>query len=109
MRFATFSLSGDSTPHVGVVRGDVVIDVKTPSLLELIRSGPETWRHVVTDIRGGHSLSNVHLHAPIPRPGKNIVCLGLNYTSHVLETSRPLQRPAANPDVPIFLPRHQRR
>jgi 2-keto-4-pentenoate hydratase/2-oxohepta-3-ene-1,7-dioic acid hydratase in catechol pathway len=105
MRLATFSLSGDSTPRVGLVRGDVVVDLKMPTLLELIRSGPETWRQTAADTDGEdsrHSLQGVRLHAPIPRPRKNIVCLGLNYMSHVLETSRPLQRQAKHPDVPIF-------
>src|SRR5580692_8605205 len=108
MRFATFSLPDDSTPRVGVVRGDAVVEVKTPTLLELIRSGAESWRNTLADIAGGHSqhsqysLQGVRICAPIPRPLKNIVCLGLNYMSHVLETSRPLQRQAKIPDVPIF-------
>src|SRR6266851_177136 len=108
MRLATFSLSGDATPRVGLVRGDVVVDLKMPTLLELIRSGPETWRQTAADTDGEdsqhsrHSLQGVRMHAPIPRPRKNIVCLGLNYMSHVLETSRPLPRQAKNPDVPIF-------
>jgi 2-keto-4-pentenoate hydratase/2-oxohepta-3-ene-1,7-dioic acid hydratase in catechol pathway len=102
MRFATFSLAGDSTARVGLVRGDVVVDLKRPTLVELIRSGPAAWRDASADTSNGHALRDVRLHAPIPRPRKNIVCLGLNYMSHVLETSRPLQRTAKNPDVPIF-------
>jgi 2-keto-4-pentenoate hydratase/2-oxohepta-3-ene-1,7-dioic acid hydratase in catechol pathway len=102
MRFATFSLSGDPTARVGLVRGDVVVDLKRPTLVELIRSGPEAWRDASADTSNGHSLRDVRLHAPIPRPRKNIVCLGLNYMSHVRETARPLQRTAKNPDVPIF-------
>src|SRR5258708_39364191 len=99
MRFATFSTSDDSAPRVGIVRDDVIVDVGAPSLLELIRSGPEAWSRAAA---GRYELARVHLHAPIPRPAKNIVCLGLNYMSHVLETSRPLQRQAKNPEVPIF-------
>ncbi len=40
--------------------------------------------------------------APIPRPRKNIVCLGLNYADHVAEgnKSRSLTRPL--PEHPIF-------
>jgi len=39
----------------------------------------------------------VELAAPIPRPRKNIVCLGLNYADHVAEGSR-----FSLPEVPVF-------
>ena len=38
----------------------------------------------------------VQLSAPIPRPKKNIVCLGLNYAEHANETKHDL------PKLPIF-------
>jgi acylpyruvate hydrolase len=40
-------------------------------------------------------LSEVNLRPPVPRPGK-IICLGLNYRSHVTETRREL------PDYPVM-------
>ena len=49
----------------------------------------------------GHSPTDLRWHAPIPRPLKNIVCLGLNYASHVRETTK-LDKPMKVPEVPVF-------
>jgi 2-keto-4-pentenoate hydratase/2-oxohepta-3-ene-1,7-dioic acid hydratase in catechol pathway len=49
-----------------------------------------------------HDGAEVHWHAPIPRPTKNILCLGLNYFSHVVETAKPLDKAPKRPEVPIF-------
>jgi 2-keto-4-pentenoate hydratase/2-oxohepta-3-ene-1,7-dioic acid hydratase in catechol pathway len=43
-----------------------------------------------------HKAEEVELDAPIPRPRKNIVCLGLNYLDHVEEGG------AKPPEVPVF-------
>lgn len=32
-----------------------------------------------------YSLSEVKLHAPIPKPSKNIICIGKNYRDHAIE------------------------
>jgi 2-keto-4-pentenoate hydratase/2-oxohepta-3-ene-1,7-dioic acid hydratase in catechol pathway len=101
MKYVTFSLPGESTARLGLVRDDMVTEMSAPSLLDLIRFGPERW-HQRGEASGAARLSEVRLQAPIPRPLKNIVCLGLNYMSHVRETSQVLQRQAKNPDVPIF-------
>lgn len=48
-------------------------------------------------------LCQVKLAAPIPRPRKNIVCLGLNYPEHVAEGSRARgEPPRPLPEVPVF-------
>jgi 2-keto-4-pentenoate hydratase/2-oxohepta-3-ene-1,7-dioic acid hydratase in catechol pathway len=49
-----------------------------------------------------YDVDNIEFMAPIPRPRKNIVCLGLNYADHVAEgnKSRDLTRPL--PEHPIF-------
>jgi 2-keto-4-pentenoate hydratase/2-oxohepta-3-ene-1,7-dioic acid hydratase in catechol pathway len=124
MKYVTFSLGGDPAPRIGVLDGDEVVDIKArvgrawpgrfpETLLELIQAGPDTWRRMASLIGvelsrtpasadGRHTLEETRWHAPIPRPRKNIVCLGLNYMSHVLETSAPLNREAKTPNVPIF-------
>jgi 2-keto-4-pentenoate hydratase/2-oxohepta-3-ene-1,7-dioic acid hydratase in catechol pathway len=51
---------------------------------------------------GGFRLQEVRCHAPIPRPRKNILCLGLNYASHAQESSRARERPFKIPEVPVF-------
>jgi len=47
-------------------------------------------------------LSAVTLLAPIPRPRKNIVCLGMNYAAHALESARARGNPEVLPRYPVF-------
>jgi 2-keto-4-pentenoate hydratase/2-oxohepta-3-ene-1,7-dioic acid hydratase in catechol pathway len=113
-----FSTADDPTARLGVVHNDTIADVqKLPAgsppvprtVLELIQSGPDAWRRTAERISAqlsekpfaGHSATDVRWHAPIPRPLKNIVCLGLNYASHVRETTT-LDKPMKVPDIPVF-------
>ena len=118
MRYVTFSLTSDSTERLGVLRGDAVVDVKNAldkhwpgtcpdSVLALIHAGPEAWRRMADLLHhapagNSHSMGQVRLHAPIPRPSKNVFCLGLNYASHVQESSRARERQVKIPEVPVF-------
>jgi 2-keto-4-pentenoate hydratase/2-oxohepta-3-ene-1,7-dioic acid hydratase in catechol pathway len=47
-------------------------------------------------------LSAVQLLAPIPRPRKNVFCLGLNYADHAAESSKFIKREPKLPQYPIF-------
>jgi 2-keto-4-pentenoate hydratase/2-oxohepta-3-ene-1,7-dioic acid hydratase in catechol pathway len=119
MRYVTFSLPDDPSERLGAVRGDRVIEVKrvisddgpTPgpgTLVALIESGPDVWRRIAAALNrvpaeaSGHALAAIRCHAPMPRPRKNIFCLGLNYVSHAKESSRARERPFKIPDAPIF-------
>jgi 2-keto-4-pentenoate hydratase/2-oxohepta-3-ene-1,7-dioic acid hydratase in catechol pathway len=119
MRYVTFSLPTDRTERLGIVRGDRVFDAarlaasqssgsNPPTLLELIQAGPDAWRRMSALLGqsgnqdGGVRLQEVRCHAPIPRPRKNILCLGLNYASHAQESSRARDRPFKIPEVPVF-------
>lgn len=46
-------------------------------------------------------LADVTLLAPIPRPRKNIMCLGLNYLEHAQETANQIGRTGKAPQYPI--------
>jgi 2-keto-4-pentenoate hydratase/2-oxohepta-3-ene-1,7-dioic acid hydratase in catechol pathway len=88
--------------------------LRPASMLELIDGGPELWarareawdygRALVdrldpADLRQrgiGRALPRTRLAAPIPRPRKNIFCMGRNYAEHAAE------RGAAPPDRPVF-------
>ncbi len=121
MRYATFSLQDDPTFRLGAVRGNEVVDVTTAvagdwtgpaptSLLALIEAGPVAWRRASTLVDRAFAspttpplrLEQVTLHAPIPRPRKNVFCLGLNYASHAQESSRARERQFKIPEVPVF-------
>jgi 2-keto-4-pentenoate hydratase/2-oxohepta-3-ene-1,7-dioic acid hydratase in catechol pathway len=47
-------------------------------------------------------LEHVDLLAPIPRPRKNIVCLGMNYAAHAIEGARARGKPEKLPTHPVF-------
>jgi 2-keto-4-pentenoate hydratase/2-oxohepta-3-ene-1,7-dioic acid hydratase in catechol pathway len=107
MRYATFSLPSDPALRWGAVRGDRIVEITSaPSLLGLIRQGPDAWRRaadlVAASEGAGHPLSDIRWHSPIPRPLKNIFCLGLNYAAHALESARARGREPQLPAVPVF-------
>jgi 2-keto-4-pentenoate hydratase/2-oxohepta-3-ene-1,7-dioic acid hydratase in catechol pathway len=47
-------------------------------------------------------LADVRLRAPIPRPAKNVFCVGLNYRSHIEANARALGIRAEVGEVPVF-------
>jgi len=57
-----------------------------------------------TDAATAHShlASTVRWHAPIPRPTKNVFCLGLNYAAHAKESSQARGRETKIPTVPVI-------
>ena len=121
MRYLTFSLPGDPTGRLGALRGDRVVDVKQAvgdawtgpvpdSLLAMIHAGPDGWQRMASLLEpalaatgvDAHRLQDVICHAPIPRPPKNIFCLGQNYKSHIQEAARARDREFKLPEVPVF-------
>jgi 2-keto-4-pentenoate hydratase/2-oxohepta-3-ene-1,7-dioic acid hydratase in catechol pathway len=50
----------------------------------------------------GYELSEVEIMAPIQRPRKNIIGIGLNYTEHVAESARTLDTTGKLPQKPII-------
>src|SRR5579871_834086 len=117
MRLVTFEAGGG--PRVGAVVDSVVLDLVRsaeadhgPSLpatlLGLIQAGPGAWsraREVVATAspasREARPLGEVRLLAPIPRPTKNVFCLGVNYAAHLEESNRAANRDLS-PTVPVF-------
>jgi 2-keto-4-pentenoate hydratase/2-oxohepta-3-ene-1,7-dioic acid hydratase in catechol pathway len=76
------------------------------SLLELIQQGPDGWRRAA-DIATqpsavSYPLAEIRWHSPIPRPNKNIFCLGLNYAAHALESAKARGRSPELPKAPVF-------
>ena len=110
MKYLTFSTTNDPRARVGVLHDGRVVEVKhTGSLLDLIRAGRDVWTRTAEAIRadlatgapGSHAPDAVRWHAPIPRPRKNVFCLGLNYLSHIQETTAKGRQPVTL-DVPVF-------
>lgn len=122
MRYVTFSFLNDSTPRLGVIRGDQMLDLQTlignhwresfpASMQEFIEAGPAVWRRMAELVeQHRHNLTDEavvspqqsRLHSPIPRPRKNVVCLGLNYVAHMQESAKARGRQVKIPEVPVF-------
>ena len=95
MRICTFEQRG--APSAGVVAADDTI-VSTVDLvggatdeddvLDLLLSGEEFWAELRSAARGardGLPLQSAKLLAPIPRPPRNVFCVGWNYSEHFEE------------------------
>jgi len=95
MRLLTYERGG--APRAGLLLGERIFDLAEASsgdlpldLLEFIDAGPpalERARQLGDDART-HSLplAGTRLLAPIPKPRRNIVCVGLNYAEHAAES-----------------------
>lgn len=97
MRFVTFLYEQEQ--KVGVLTEDCtkVIDLRKinkkfpTTLLECIQLGDPFVAEVETIVKENqfepytYSLQDVTLLAPIPRPQKNIFCVGKNYAAHAIE------------------------
>jgi 2-keto-4-pentenoate hydratase/2-oxohepta-3-ene-1,7-dioic acid hydratase in catechol pathway len=75
---------------------DRITEAHEESLLEVIRRGSPG------DVGTSYALANVLLHAPIPRPAKNVFCVGRNYMAHIKEGAAAYNREAKLPEVPVF-------
>jgi len=73
-----------------------------------VLAGPEAWTAVALEVESagasapGHALTDIEWHAPIPRPRKNIMCLGMNYSAHIKETAAMRGKDAKIPEVPVI-------
>lgn len=116
MRYLTFSLPADRTQRVGVLDpstvlgagGDRVVEIaEYPNLLALIQAGPDAWRRAAAlakhaDGTRTFNTRDIRWHAPIPRPAKNVFCLGRNYAEHVREATKARGQDFKLPTHPIF-------
>src|SRR5262245_36436244 len=117
MKYVMFSLGFDPAPRLGLFRGDAIVDLRTASpriwpdapttLVDLIQRGPDAWKRMAeigSDATAAHShlASSVTWHAPIPRPTKNVFCLGLNYVAHAKESAQARGREMKSPTAPVF-------
>lgn len=116
MRLATFR--DEAGTRIGVVRGQRIVDLARAALLAgeepppelrdmqaLIEGGATALRRVHALVDGtpaeaGLPLDGVELLAPIPRPRKNVFCLGRNYAEHAAESARAVGQEVKLPSYP---------
>ncbi len=115
MRICTFEQRG--VPAAGVVAADDTV-ISTVDLLggatdeddvlDLLLSGDvllAELRGAARKARGGVPLRSAKLHAPIPRPPRNVFCIGWNYSEHFEEgkQARGESGPPLTPqEIPAF-------
>jgi 2-keto-4-pentenoate hydratase/2-oxohepta-3-ene-1,7-dioic acid hydratase in catechol pathway len=119
MKFVTFARGAASTGSVGVWLEDRgVLDLKlaaelagvslnASSMIALIAGGEPALKaaRALADRppEGAvYPAAEVRLLAPIPRPAKNVFCVGRNYMEHVKEGDRMFDRKSELPSVPNF-------
>jgi len=73
------------------------------SLIAAGRSGLAALRRLATATRGaGSALSALRVLAPIPRPRKNVFCVGWNYLEHFAEGAKARPQVQEMPQHPTF-------
>jgi 2-keto-4-pentenoate hydratase/2-oxohepta-3-ene-1,7-dioic acid hydratase in catechol pathway len=105
MKLVTY-LSG-SQASIGAVdeRGVVDLSAIAPDMLSLIAAGPvglDRARALLASASAPIPLGAVTLLAPIPRPRRNIMCLGLNYAEHARESAEARGREYRQHAHPVF-------
>jgi 2-keto-4-pentenoate hydratase/2-oxohepta-3-ene-1,7-dioic acid hydratase in catechol pathway len=117
LKLVTYSPAAGGTPRPGLVLdGERIVDIPahaaaTPgvdfsTLLGIIRGG--TAARAALDALAARppaatvAMTEVKLHAPIPRPAKNVFCVGWNYLEHFQEGARKLQDDRELPQWPVF-------
>jgi 2-keto-4-pentenoate hydratase/2-oxohepta-3-ene-1,7-dioic acid hydratase in catechol pathway len=111
MRLVTFR--GPRGPRLGAVVGDRVVDLAEASggavpsdMLGLIEGGKAALdaarAAAERGASGGVPLAEATLLAPIPRPRRNVFCLGMNYRDHAIEIARSAGQEPKMPEHPVF-------
>jgi 2-keto-4-pentenoate hydratase/2-oxohepta-3-ene-1,7-dioic acid hydratase in catechol pathway len=113
MRLVTFSDAKGMRIGVHDAASNTIVDLAATtrlpkdmtSFIALGKNGLKRARAAVKSGDGRLAFSNVKLHAPIPRPAKNILCVGKNYFDHAREFHASGVDASAGkdaiPDVPI--------
>jgi len=120
MKLLTY-LTSDNEPRAAFVHNNKAVDLEDfgeltnfplpDNLLELIDMGIEVIDEIhslIEDVSENdlneisYDLNDIQITAPIPKPRKNIIGIGLNYTEHVAESARTLDTTGKLPQKPII-------
>ncbi|MEP1209785.1 MAG: fumarylacetoacetate hydrolase family protein [Rhizobiaceae bacterium] len=77
-----------------IVSGGDAMSEACNTVLSAVRSGAQPFE--------GVNIADVTLVAPIPKPLKNVFCVGSNYRAHVTEASRAQAKEDKTPKLPVF-------
>ncbi|MFY7988069.1 MAG: fumarylacetoacetate hydrolase family protein [Flavobacterium sp.] len=120
MKLLTYKTQ-DTEPRLGFIHNNQVIDMEDfgeisnfplpndmlelidmgfeiiPEITEMIAETPENFFEEIA-----YEMNEVTILAPIEKPRKNIIGIGLNYTEHVTESARTLDTTGKLPTKPII-------
>jgi 2-keto-4-pentenoate hydratase/2-oxohepta-3-ene-1,7-dioic acid hydratase in catechol pathway len=129
MKLTSFSTAAIPKVRIGIVQDNEIIDVDLAAralniipheqMLDLLdhygqgmrelnaildKAGDRPFSEVktFTEIGAVHNLSDIQLAAPIPRPRKNLMCLGWNYADHAKETALIRGQDTKAPEYPVI-------
>jgi 2-keto-4-pentenoate hydratase/2-oxohepta-3-ene-1,7-dioic acid hydratase in catechol pathway len=121
MKLLTYKTQDSDEQRLGFIHNNQVIDMEDfgeisnfplpATMLELIDMGyelVEELNDMVADTEPAffeeiaYSMDEITFCAPIPKPRKNIIGIGLNYTEHVAESARTLDTTGKLPQKPII-------
>jgi len=120
MKLLTYKTNSDDQ-KLGILQNDTIIDVELlghktnetfpKSMLELIDAGMEEVSRISDILAKANEnviaavsvpIAEITILAPIPKPRKNIIGIGLNYTEHVAESARTLDTSNELPQKPVI-------
>ena len=120
MKLLTYKTQ-DTEPRLGFIHNNQVIDMEDfgeisnfplpNAMLDLIDMGFEIIAEITEIISEtpenffeeiSYDMDEVTILAPIEKPRKNIIGIGLNYTEHVAESARTLDTTGKLPQKPII-------
>ena len=120
MKLLTYKTK-DTEPRLGFLHNNLIIDMEDfgeisnfplpIDMLDLIDLGFEIIEEITEMMKEtreidfeqiGYTFDEVEILAPIQRPRKNIIGIGLNYTEHVAESARTLDTTGKLPQKPII-------
>ncbi len=115
MKLVTYSTLPSGRPRPGILLdGERIIDIQaalgegsdTATLLGIVAAGSSGLERLQALAAKSPSttvaVADVKLHAPIPRPAKNVFCVGWNYLEHFEEGAKKLQDHRELPKHPVF-------
>jgi len=96
----------DGPPRIGAVQEEQIIDLTSlaATMLELIAMGADGLERAAAHTAAAETavpLTTARLLPPIPRPPRNVMCLGLNYAEHAQESYGALGQEVKLPAMPI--------
>ena len=120
MKLLTYK-TADTEPRLGFIHNNQVIDMEDfgeisnfplpNDMLDLIDLGFEIIQEITEMVNEtpenffeeiSYNMVEVTILAPIEKPRKNIIGIGLNYTEHVAESARTLDTTGKLPQKPII-------